>query len=140
MVPSSTSSMLGWGAAVMDTESPSQLSPAVIHRMWTSSTAEALRKLVRPVSAMAACPPDDLKVSRGSVDRNRGVRQRLLREMIASQLSGMAPGRHDGDRWRHRQAHHGGAPMFARTSTWTGTPEALARWAEHVEATVRPMV
>jgi hypothetical protein len=30
--------------------------------------------------------------------------------------------------------------MFARTSTWTGTPEALARWAEHVEATVRPMV
>src|SRR5579884_3810568 len=39
MAPSKTSSMLGWLAAVTDTESPSQLSPAVIHSMWTSFTA-----------------------------------------------------------------------------------------------------
>jgi hypothetical protein len=30
--------------------------------------------------------------------------------------------------------------MQARTSTWTGTPEALDKWAEHVTTTVRPMV
>src|SRR3954463_8369711 len=38
MAPSRTSSMLGWPAAVIDTESPSQLMPSEIHRMWTSST------------------------------------------------------------------------------------------------------
>ena len=30
--------------------------------------------------------------------------------------------------------------MYARTSTWTGTPEALAKWAEHVKHKVAPMV
>src|SRR5438477_2836595 len=39
MAPSSTSSMLGSLAFVMETESPSQLSPAVIQRMSTSFTA-----------------------------------------------------------------------------------------------------
>src|SRR5215204_2871840 len=39
MAPSSTSSMLGWPAAVTDTESPSQLIPSEIQRMCTSSTA-----------------------------------------------------------------------------------------------------
>src|SRR3954453_12588053 len=38
MAPSRTSSMLGWPAAVIDTESPSQLIPSDIQRMWTSST------------------------------------------------------------------------------------------------------
>src|SRR3981081_4665445 len=59
MVPRSTSSMLGWVAAVIDTESPSQLNPAVIQRMWTSSTDEALRKLGEPDPAMtlALRPP-----------------------------------------------------------------------------------
>src|SRR3954452_18429837 len=38
MAPSSTSSMLGWPAAVIDTESPSQLIPSEIQRMSTSST------------------------------------------------------------------------------------------------------
>jgi hypothetical protein len=31
-------------------------------------------------------------------------------------------------------------PMQARTSTWSGSPEAIERWAEHVAANVRPMV
>ena len=35
IAPSSTSSILGCSAAVMETESPSQPSPAVIHKMWT---------------------------------------------------------------------------------------------------------
>jgi hypothetical protein len=30
--------------------------------------------------------------------------------------------------------------MFARTSTWTGSSEALDRWAEHVESTVTAFV
>src|SRR3954452_7288376 len=38
IAPSSTSSMLGWPAAVTDTESPSQLIPSEIQRMSTSST------------------------------------------------------------------------------------------------------
>ena len=39
MAPSSTSSMLGCVAAVIETESPSQPRPAVIQRTWTSETA-----------------------------------------------------------------------------------------------------
>src|ERR1041384_7307395 len=42
IAPRRTSSMPGWPAAVTDTESPSQLMPSEIHRMWTSSTAGAL--------------------------------------------------------------------------------------------------
>src|SRR5919202_1802263 len=38
IAPSTTSSMAGWPAAVTATESPSQLIPSEIHRMWTSST------------------------------------------------------------------------------------------------------
>lgn len=30
--------------------------------------------------------------------------------------------------------------MFARTSTWTGSVEALERWAEQAESSVRPYV
>ena len=30
--------------------------------------------------------------------------------------------------------------MYARTSTWTGSPEALQKWAEHVTGQVAPMV
>src|SRR5215218_171815 len=41
IAPSSTSSRPGWPAGVTDTESPSQLMPSEIHRMWTSSTAGA---------------------------------------------------------------------------------------------------
>src|SRR5436190_13077921 len=38
MAPRTTSSKPGWPAAVTDTESPSQLIPSEIQRMWTSST------------------------------------------------------------------------------------------------------
>ena len=30
--------------------------------------------------------------------------------------------------------------MYARTSTWTGSADALERWAEHVAESVAPMV
>ncbi len=30
--------------------------------------------------------------------------------------------------------------MYARTSTWTGSTEALDKWAQHVGAKVAPMV
>ena len=39
IAPSTTSSMLGCVAAVIDTESPSQPRPAVIQTMWISRTA-----------------------------------------------------------------------------------------------------
>src|SRR5919206_3480369 len=42
IAPRSTSSIPGCPAAVIETESPSQLIPSEIHRMWTSSTAGAL--------------------------------------------------------------------------------------------------
>src|ERR1700750_578881 len=41
MAPRRTSSVPGGPAAVTETESPSQLIPSEIHRMWTSSTAGA---------------------------------------------------------------------------------------------------
>src|SRR4051795_8846876 len=50
IAPSRTSSMPGWPAAVTDTESPSQLIPSEIHRMWTSSTAGA-------TGSVAMAPP-----------------------------------------------------------------------------------
>src|SRR6202023_2515707 len=42
MAPKRTSSMLGWVAAVTETESPSQPRPAVIHRICTSATGDGL--------------------------------------------------------------------------------------------------
>jgi hypothetical protein len=39
IAPSRTSSMLGWPAAVTETESPSQLMPPRSSRMWTSFDA-----------------------------------------------------------------------------------------------------
>src|SRR3569833_3603267 len=42
IAPRRTSSMPGWPAAVTETESPTQLIPSEIHRMWTSSPAGAL--------------------------------------------------------------------------------------------------
>jgi hypothetical protein len=52
MAPNKTSSMLGWVAAVIETESPSQPSPAVIQTMWTSST----RDLVAMLYLLERCP------------------------------------------------------------------------------------
>ena len=47
MAPITMSSMLGCVAAVTDTESPSQLSPAVIQRTWTSLTAGSFSSCAR---------------------------------------------------------------------------------------------
>ena len=41
MFPMTKSSMLGWVAAVIDTESPSQLNPVVIQMTWISFTADS---------------------------------------------------------------------------------------------------
>src|SRR5215213_1885196 len=46
IAPSSTSSMPGWPAAVIEMVSPSQLIPSEIHRMWTSSTPGAIGSAV----------------------------------------------------------------------------------------------
>src|SRR5919107_4158177 len=57
IAPSSTSSMPGWPAAVTEMESPSQLIPSEIHRMWTSSTpagasSTAMRDLLLQVKRL----------------------------------------------------------------------------------------
>jgi hypothetical protein len=36
--------------------------------------------------------------------------------------------------------HHEGSTMFARTSSWKGSPDTIERWAAHVGAAVGPMV
>jgi len=33
-----------------------------------------------------------------------------------------------------------GVDMYARTSTWSGTPEALQKWSEHAVTTVKGFV
>ena len=51
--------MLGWVAAVSATESPSQLSPALIQRTWTTGSAESVGDvpLVGASVAIAGPPP-----------------------------------------------------------------------------------
>jgi len=39
-----------------------------------------------------------------------------------------------------RRTHITEVIMFARTSTWTGSSEALQKWADHVTDQVAPMV
>src|SRR3954447_26456121 len=51
IAPSRTSSMLGSEAAVTEIESPSQLIPSEIHRMWTSSTPCAASAVLTSASA-----------------------------------------------------------------------------------------
>src|SRR5918997_4086785 len=48
IAPSSTSSMPGWPAAVIEMVSPSQDMPSEIQRMWTSSTPGAIGSAVMP--------------------------------------------------------------------------------------------
>src|ERR1700688_3979837 len=53
IAPNKTSSMLGWVAAVIETESPSQPRPAVIQRMCTSATGDGFC-VTRPYGAVSA--------------------------------------------------------------------------------------
>jgi heme-degrading monooxygenase HmoA len=49
-------------------------------------------------------------------------------------------GRARGIRLGASDINHTEVTMFARTSTWTGSPEALQKWAHHVTSQVAPMV
>src|ERR1700733_2604164 len=53
MAPNKTSSMLGWVAAVTETESPSQPRPAVIQSMCTSATGDGFC-VTRPYGTVSA--------------------------------------------------------------------------------------
>src|SRR4051795_9920864 len=68
IAPSRTSSMPGCPAAVTDTESPSQLIPSEIQRMWTSSTAAG-------ASSTAMARPSDRRQPVLQLER---VHQQLL--------------------------------------------------------------
>src|ERR687890_403003 len=82
MAPSRTSSMPGWPAAVIDTESPSQLMPSEIQRTCTSSTPEGLAS---NVDAMA--PP--LAHHRSVVELERLDLQLLAREHVHLQTAAL---------------------------------------------------
>src|ERR687884_187453 len=90
IAPSSTSSTPGWPAAVIDTESPSQLIPSEIHRMWTSSTAGALGSVA--TSQPSICDQRVVFVAR----KRRSAR--LLFELRAL--------RHEGEGELERRRHH----------------------------------
>src|SRR6476469_974528 len=95
MAPITTSSTLGWVAAVIETESPSQPSPAVIHTMWMSLTAGG-RCVTRPYGTVSAAMSfsslewrlknaDRSSVNahkyesgQGGLNYGRGIRGRLL--------------------------------------------------------------
>src|SRR6185436_18906669 len=62
IAPSRTSSMLGWPAAVTDTESPSQLIPSEIQRMSTSSTPATGHSFHRQRVHEQLLPADQLYV------------------------------------------------------------------------------
>src|SRR5918998_1568155 len=98
IAPSSTSSMPGWPAAVMETESPSQLIPSEIHRMWTSSTpagasSTAMRDLLfLHVQRLDPQPPpgDDLQVAvpAGPADQRKAVQPALPSARAAAARGG----------------------------------------------------
>src|SRR3954462_1152018 len=81
IAPSSTSSIPGWPAAVTETESPSQLIPSEIHRMWTSSTpagasSTAMRDLLLLVHQVERLDPEFLSGDHLDVPAAaRGARQ-----------------------------------------------------------------
>src|SRR6201991_5259244 len=84
IAPSSTSSIDGWSAAVIDTESPSQLIPSEIQRMSTSSTPAT-----------------------GHSFHRQGVHEQLL---TADQLHVQAPARFAGEREPGQLALHPAHP------------------------------
>src|SRR3954471_24635163 len=109
IAPSRTSSMPGWPAAVMETESPSQLIPSEIHRMWTSSTAGALGSVATARPSISdqrflldlqgvdqqLLAPEHLDVEPAA----RPALQRELRERaVGPARPAPAAGRHDLDR------------------------------------------
>jgi len=84
--PNKTSSMLGWVAAVIEIESPSQPSPAVIQTMWTSSTRVLVAMLyllergllvvckeaVQRIAAIGMDQLQSMEVTRTKINDNRG--------------------------------------------------------------------
>src|ERR1700722_13796524 len=73
--------MLGWPAAVMETESPSQLMPSEIHRIWTSSTPDGF------ASNVAAMTTHPLVRYRFLLELERVDKQLLARDYFHIQSS-----------------------------------------------------
>ena len=74
IAPSSTSSMPGWPAAVIETVSPSQLIPSEIQRMWTSSTPGAIGSAVILRSLRSSTPPPRARARRRAAPRRAAAR------------------------------------------------------------------
>src|SRR4051812_24186340 len=72
MAPSSTSSIPGWPAAVMETVSPSHDMPSEIQRMWTSSTPDT--------GSVVAMDPSSRR--RQFLEFERGDLQLLARQQL----------------------------------------------------------
>src|SRR5881398_2078285 len=97
IAPSSTSSMPGWPAAVIETESPSQLIPSEIQRMWTSSTPGAkgsavIRDLLLHVQGLhgqlLACDHLDVPRPAGPAGQGEGIEAADRRTRAAASFGG----------------------------------------------------
>src|SRR3954449_12924905 len=93
IAPSSTSSIPGWPAAVTDTESPSQLMPSEIHRMWTSSTpagasSTAMRDLLLCLQVEGL---DSQLLARGDLDVPGAARAAAEREAVQATFGATGP-------------------------------------------------
>ena len=140
IAPSSTSSMPGWPAAVIDTESPSQLMPSEIQRMWTSSTPGGVFG-----SVAMACPSNRRQriflelerrppaaprraAARGRVRRScahvqREVRQLALRPAVAAAPAAGTSSMHQLGALDRRALGHA-----ARTRTSSAEGTTWRRW------------
>src|SRR4051795_6922019 len=117
MAPRRTSSMLGWPAAVIETESPSQLIPSEIHRIWSSSTPAGasstamghpsdhrhLLELQRVDEELLAA--DELEVGAAA----RRAQQRERGQFALSPAGPAAAGR--GDHFQHQLGALDGRPL-----------------------------
>src|SRR3954447_15078952 len=116
IAPSRTSLIPGWPAAVIEMESPSQLIPSEIQRMWTSSTPAGAVVSVAISSSCACAGRHRLVLELERVDEElvaaldldvkapaRRARQREAVELRARRAGPAAPGR------RHLLEHEVGA-------------------------------
>src|SRR4051794_3635757 len=95
IAPSRTSSMPGWPAAVTDTESPSQLMPSEIQRMWTSSTPAAGSLIRDRLLLLDVQRLDSQLLARGHLDVPRAAGaagEREGGELAAGAAAAAAPG------------------------------------------------
>src|SRR5512132_4160637 len=112
--PRAISSMLGWVAAVSATESPSQLRPALIQRMWTTASScsvpaamplhhlatgwsGAVGRLQRHLGQLPQDVVDGGLCLLDPVDRGRGDHEQVVDGVELGHLAALVDGPTDGE-------------------------------------------